>query len=126
MVDVTDLAAKVRPDNQHFCITRLLCLENTTNQGGGRAYSLEHVERVCKWAHSHGLLVHVDGARLFNACVVRGYHIREFARHVDSVSICFSKGLGCPMGSILVGGKDFIHRARRAENSSAEPCVRRG
>lgn len=114
MLDVTDVASKVRPDNQHFCTTRLLCLENTTNQGGGRTYSLDHAERLGKWAHAQGLLMHVDGARLFNACVAQGYQIRDFAKHVDSVSICFSKGLGCPMGSILVGGKDFIHRARRA------------
>lgn len=114
MLDVGDLEGKVRADNQHFCITRLLCLENTTNQGGGRTYSLEHVARLGQWAHSRGLQVHVDGARLFNACVARGYQARDFVRHVDSVSICFSKGLGCPMGSILVGKKDVIHRARRA------------
>lgn len=114
MLDVGDLEGKVRADNQHFCVTRLLCLENTTNQGGGRTYAVEHVERLGQWARQHGLQVHVDGARLFNACIARGYHIRDFARHVDSVSICFSKGLGCPMGSILAGRRDFIYRARRA------------
>ena len=70
--------------------------------------------RVGNWAHDHGLKVHVDGARLFNAVVANGYSARDFARYADSVSICFSKGLGCPMGSILVGDGATIHRARRA------------
>lgn len=113
-LDVPDLEGKIRADNQHFSPTRLVCLENSTNLGGGRTYSLARVERIGQWAHAHGLQVHVDGARLFNACIARGYQARDFVRHVDSVSICFSKGLGCPMGSILVGRADFILRARRA------------
>lgn len=112
--DVEDLEGKVRPDNQHYCVTRLLCVENTTNHGGGKAWPLGQMARVANWAHEHGLKVHVDGARLFNACIAAGYSAREFARHADSVSICFSKGLGCPMGSILVGDAPFIYRARRA------------
>ena len=72
------------------------------------------MERVGTWAHEHGLKVHLDGARLFNAVIARGYAAREFAQHADTVSICFSKGLGCPMGSILVGDQPTIARARRA------------
>uniref|UniRef100_A0A7C4QM47 Aminotransferase class V-fold PLP-dependent enzyme n=1 Tax=Schlesneria paludicola TaxID=360056 RepID=A0A7C4QM47_9PLAN len=114
LLDVPDLEGKIRPDNQHYCITRLVCVENTTNHGGGRAYPLDQMIRVARWAREHGLKVHVDGARLFNACVARGYTPAEFARTADTVSICFSKGLGCPMGSILVGDAATVRRARRA------------
>ncbi len=114
MIDVSDLEGKIRPDNQHYCITRLVCIENTTNHGGGRVYPLEQVERIAAWAHQNGVKVHADGARLFNACVAGGYSAVEFSRHVDSISICFSKGLGCPMGSILVGDVELIRKARRA------------
>ena len=113
MLDIEQLEGMIRADNQHLCITRLLCLENTTNSGGGRAYPIEQVERVCGWAHDNGLKVHVDGARLFNALVATGYSPAEFAQHVDTISICFSKGLGCPMGSILVGSGEDIRKARR-------------
>lgn len=113
MLDVSDLEGQVRADNQHLCITRLLCLENTTNAGGGRAYPLDQLKRVCDWAHAQGLKTHLDGARLFNAAVASGATIRELCAGFDTVSICFSKGLGCPMGSILVGTKTDIHRARR-------------
>ena len=114
LFDVDDLEGKIRPDNQHYCVTRLVCVENTTNQGGGRVWPLSQMARVGNWAHEHGLKVHVDGARLFNAVVAAGYTVRDFSQHADTVSICFSKGLGCPMGSILVGDAATIHRARRA------------
>lgn len=112
--DVEDLDGKVRPDNQHYCVTRLVCVENTTNHGGGLAWPLSQMARVSNWAHDHGLKVHVDGARLFNAATAAGYTAQEFARYADTVSICFSKGLGCPMGSILVGDSATIYKARRA------------
>lgn len=114
MLDVADFAGKIRADNQHLAPTRLVCLENTTNMGGGRAYPLDQVQRVCDWAHEHGLKTHVDGARLFNACVAKGYTPRQIGEHFDTISICFSKGLGCPMGSILLGSLEEIRRARRA------------
>lgn len=114
LLDVPDVEGRIRADNQHFCITRLVCVENSTNMGGGRVYPLAQLKRVCDWAHSNRLLVHMDGARLFNACLAGGYSLRDVGSLVDSVSICFSKGLGCPMGSILVGRKEFIHKARRA------------
>jgi threonine aldolase len=114
MIDVPDLEGKIRPNNQHNCITRLVCVENTTNHGGGRAWPLAQMARVSRWAHEHGLKVHVDGARLFNATTAQGYSVRDFANLADSVSICFSKGLGCPMGSILIGDGAAIHKARRA------------
>lgn len=113
MLDVFDLEGKIRADNQHLCVTRLVCLENTTNVGGGRVYPNEQIDRICHWAHKHSLKVHLDGARLFNAVVASGTTPAEICRHIDTVSICFSKGLGCPMGSILVGSKTDIARARR-------------
>ncbi len=113
ILDVADLEGHVSPDNQHFCITRLLCVENTTNRGGGFAWPIEQMARVSHWARGQGLKVHLDGARLFNAAAAEGYSVKEFGRHVDSVSICFSKGLGCPMGSVLVGDQETIAKARR-------------
>lgn len=114
LLDVSDLEGRIRAENQHFCTTRLVCVENSTNMGGGRVYPLAQLKRVCDWAHANRLQVHMDGARLFNACLAGGYSLREVGSLVDSVSICFSKGLGCPMGSILVGRKELIHKARRA------------
>jgi threonine aldolase len=113
ILDLSDLEGKIRSDNQHFGITRLVCLENTSNAGGGRVYPLENIERIAGWAHRHGLKVHMDGARLFNAVVASGHSAKEICRDVDTVSICFSKGLGCPMGSILVGSAEDMRNARR-------------
>lgn len=108
------LRNQVHADDQHLTPTRLLCLENTTNIGGGRVYGLDNVRENCEWAHERGLRVHMDGARLFNACVAGGYSPREIVDQVDSVSICFSKGLGCPVGSVLAGTAEMITRGRRA------------
>ena len=113
ILDVADLAGKIRPDNQHFPRTTLVCLENTTNIGGGRVYPQENIDRITDWAHRNGLKVHLDGARLFNAVVASGVAVDRMVRDIDTISICFSKGLGCPMGSILVGNKADIARARR-------------
>jgi len=113
MVDVADLEGKVYVENQHLAVTKLLCCENTTNGGGGRAWPVDQLQRVCGWAHDVGLKTHLDGARLFNAVTTSNVHVREICDGFDTVSICFSKGLGCPMGSILVGSTEAIHRARR-------------
>ena len=113
MIDVPDLVGKIRADDQHLCRTRLVCLENTTNAGGGRAYPLQQIERVGQWAHEFGLKTHMDGARLFNAVVASGESAADITRYCDTVSICFSKGLGCPMGSVLVGSAEDIRKARR-------------
>ncbi|HVJ85563.1 MAG TPA: GntG family PLP-dependent aldolase [Caulifigura sp.] len=113
-LDVQHLEGQVRGGNVHFAPTRLVCLENSTNLGGGRTYPLAQVERVGEWARSNGLKFHLDGARFFNACSARGYSPKELAEPFDTVSICFSKGLGCPMGSILIGSKKDMTRARRA------------
>jgi threonine aldolase len=105
---------KVRPDNEHMVRTRLLCLENTHNRGSGKIVPQADVIAVCDWAHSHGLQTHLDGARLFNASVATGLSVRELSAHFDSVSVCFSKGLGAPVGSCLAGSKAFVAKARRA------------
>jgi len=113
-LDVEHLDGQVRRDDVHFSPTRLLCLENSTNLGGGRTYPLEQLQRVGEWARSSGLKLHLDGARLFNASIARGDSPKDLAVPFDTISVCFSKGLGCPMGSILIGSNEDMARARRA------------
>jgi threonine aldolase len=114
LLDVDVLTAAWRPPEQHFAPTRLVCLENSTNLGGGRTYALDQMARIRHWSRERDLLVHLDGARLFNACTTRSYAPREVAELADTVTICFSKGLGCPMGAILAGSGEVIRRGRRA------------
>src|SRR5215218_4516254 len=104
---------KVRPDDGHYVRTRLVSLENTHNRGGGRVHPIDEVAEVSAWARSRGLAMHLDGARLMNAVVASGVAAREWARHFDTVSICFSKGLGAPVGSALAGSADLIRKAHR-------------
>jgi len=113
-LDVDQLDGKIRRDDQHLCRTRLVCLENTTNVGGGRVYPIEQIARVSNWARNHKLRMHLDGARMYNACEAGGYSPADLAQHFDTISICFSKGLGCPMGSVLVGDAESIAKARRS------------
>lgn len=113
-LSVETLESAWRPATQNFPRTRLLCLENTTNMGGGAAWRLAEFQEVCGWAREKGLRVHLDGARIFNAQIAQGYSARELVAAVDTVSICFSKGLGCPFGSVLVGDREAITHARRS------------
>lgn len=108
------LQGKIRPEGDHLVRTALVCLENTHNRGGGTIQPLEHVEQICSWAHQNGLTTHLDGARLFNAVAETGIEVQRWAAGFDSVSVCFSKGLGAPIGSALAGSRDFIRDARRA------------
>lgn len=105
--------AAVRPQEYYFPLTRLLCLENTHNRAGGAVYPLESMKRLSRAAREKGIAVHLDGARLWNASVATGISIREYSSLVDSVSLCFSKGLGAPVGSILCGSWEFIEKAHR-------------
>ena len=105
-----DIAAAIKPDDPHFARTRLLALENTWS---GHVLPAAYTTEACELAHSRGLATHLDGARLFNAAVASGRSVAELARHFDSVSICFSKGLGAPIGSMLVGSRPLIERAHR-------------
>jgi threonine aldolase len=113
ILDVEDFQGKKQPENVHFCRSRLVCLENTHNRGGGSIYPLENVQRICAWAHEQGLVTHLDGARLMNAVVATGVPAARWAAHFDTVSVCFSKGLGAPVGSALAGPRDLIAEARR-------------
>jgi threonine aldolase len=107
------LTGLIRGDNEHLVRTRLVCLENTHNRGAGRIQPYETVEAICGWAHANGLKTHLDGARLFNAVVASGIDARLWAQHFDTVSVCFSKGLGAPVGSALAGPHDAMRLARR-------------
>ena len=111
--DPSDVRAAIRPDESHFAHSRLLILENTHNRGGGSVWPIDRLEAVCAAGRELGLGLHLDGARLWNACAASGISPAEYARHFDSVSVCFSKGLGCPVGSAVVGSADFIHRVHR-------------
>lgn len=108
-----DLEAALRPPDLHFARARLVCIENTHNRGGGKIWSLEQIQEVAEAARRHGLQLHLDGARLWNAAVATGIPEREYAAAFDTVSVCFSKGLGAPVGSLLAGPKQTIDRARR-------------
>ena len=105
--------AVLRPANEHFPRTRLVCVENTHNRGGGTVWPIRQVAEVAAVAREAGLKVHLDGARLWNASVAAGVPEKDYAAHFDSVSVCFSKGLGAPVGSALAGTREFIARARR-------------
>ncbi len=109
--DEVELA--LRPDNVHYPHSRMVIVENTNNRGGGSVWSPEQVASIRAVAERHGLHLHMDGARLMNACVARGLAPTDYTKHVQTVSLCFSKGLGAPIGSIVAGPRPFIKRAHR-------------
>ena len=111
------LRGAVRPEDVHFPRSRLLCLENTHNTAGGRVFPLEDFAAVAAEARELGLKVHLDGARLFNAQAATGTLAREWCEHADTVSVCSSKGLGAPVGSLLAGDAETIAEARRARKA---------
>jgi threonine aldolase len=108
------IAAAVRPDDSHFPHSRLIALENTHNRCGGVAIPPDYFAAVREVADQHGLGIHLDGARIFNAAVALGVDPREMTQHVDSVTFCLSKGLSAPVGSVLCGEADFVYHAHRA------------
>jgi threonine aldolase len=113
ILDVSQLTDKVQPDDEHKVRTRLVCLENTHNRAGGRIYPIEKIEAIGSWARQQGLGRHLDGARLWNAVVATGIPAAQWAKHFDTVSVCFSKGLGAPVGSMLAGPRDLVARGRK-------------
>ena len=113
IMDPQQMEGLVRGINEHMARTKLVCLENTHNMGGGKIYPLEKLTAICDWAHENGLKTHLDGARLFNAVVASGISAKQWAENFDTVSVCFSKGLGAPVGSALAGTKEDIQKARR-------------
>ena len=114
LFNVETLETFLRPRNVHFPRTAVLALENTHNRGGGTVTPPELHRELVDWAHGHGLHVHLDGARVFNAAVAAGVDVKSYTATVDSVMFCLSKGLSAPVGSIVAGSKEFIERATRA------------
>ncbi|MEM6929008.1 MAG: GntG family PLP-dependent aldolase, partial [Myxococcota bacterium] len=113
ILDPETVVAHIRPDNHHFPPATLLCLEDTHNRAGGVVQPLERLDALAATARERGLAVHLDGARLWHAVVASGESVARRARGADTVSFCFSKGLGCPVGSVVCGSRDAMHRARR-------------
>jgi threonine aldolase len=111
--DAATVGAAVRDANVHFPVSRLLCLENTHNRHGGAAIDAQRIRQASDAAHQRSLRVHCDGARIFNAAVALGVPAAELVGTCDSVSVCFSKGLGAPVGSAIAGDAGFIDEARR-------------
>ncbi len=109
-LDLGRVEAAIKPDDPHFARTRLLCLENTQ---AGKVISLDYLRRAREFTRGRGLGLHLDGARIFNAAVHLGVPVMEISKQFDSVSVCLSKGLGAPVGSVLCGSKDLIAKARR-------------
>ena len=109
-LDLGRVEAAIKPDDSHFARTRLLCLENTQ---AGKVLSLDYLRRAREFTRSRGLGLHLDGARIFNAAVHLGVPVMEISKQFDSVSVCLSKGLGAPVGSVLCGSKVLIAKARR-------------
>lgn len=108
-----ELAASIRPDDEHAPRSSLLCVEDTSNRGGGKVQPLDNTDQLCAVARANGLATHLDGARVWNAVVASDAPLTRRARDFDTVSFCFSKGLGCPAGSILCGSTEAIAAARR-------------
>jgi threonine aldolase len=113
IVAAKDIEEAIRPEVYYMMPTRLVCLENTHNRGGGSIYPMTLIEEIKGVVAKHGLKYHLDGARLWNASVATGIKVSDYARHFDSVSVCLSKGLGAPVGSVLTGTKEYIARAKR-------------
>lgn len=113
----SQVAAAIRPDLYYLAPAGLVCLENTHNAAGGRIWPLAGAREIVELAHARGIPVHLDGARIFNAAVATGIPVRELASGFDSVMFCLSKGLGCPVGSVLCGSRDFVAAARRARKA---------
>jgi threonine aldolase len=112
-ITAEQVAENIQPNFDWLPKTSLVCLENTTNKGGGACYELESIQSIRKLCLGKGLLLHMDGARIFNAIVSKGYTPVEIGEQLDSIAVCFSKGLGAPVGSVLIGNAAFIRKARR-------------
>ena len=113
IVYLDEIIDNINPDDIHYPVTNLVALENTINRGGGICYPISEIEKISKFCESKNIPLHLDGARLFNALVKTGVKTNYIGPLFDSISICFSKGLGAPVGSVLVGSKEFIRKARR-------------
>ncbi|MFI5202939.1 MAG: low-specificity L-threonine aldolase [Flavobacteriales bacterium] len=114
MLKLEDVSSNINnPDDVHLPLTSLVSLENTSNRGGGAVYPLEDIKKISVFCKEKKLSLHLDGARLFNALIASGVSAKEMGSYFDSISICLSKGLGAPIGSVLLGKSDFIKKSRR-------------
>lgn len=114
MISASQVEAAINPpDFYHSPLTTLVCLENTTNKGGGACYDLEEIKKIKAVCNKHGLGLHLDGARLWNALVAKGEEPSSYGELFDTISVCLSKGLGAPMGSVLIGKRQFMDKAMR-------------
>jgi threonine aldolase len=113
LIDPKTVEANINPDNIHAATTSLISMENTSNKGGGSCYELNDLEEIYKISRKHNLAYHLDGARLFNALVHKKQSPKDYGKWFDSISICLSKGLGCPVGSLILGTHDFMKKAKR-------------
>ncbi|OGX82059.1 threonine aldolase family protein [Hymenobacter coccineus] len=112
-VTAAQVEAAIRPANIHYPTTRLICLENTHNRGGGSCYAWPELVAIAEVARRHQLPLHLDGARIFNATVATGQRTEDYGQLFDSISVCLSKGLGAPVGSVLLGSAAFIQKCKR-------------
>lgn len=112
-ITADQIMAAINPDDVHRAHTSLVCLENTSNRGGGSCYNFNEIEKIKETCKQNNLAFHLDGARIWNAIVAKNETAKQYGEAFDSISICLSKSLGCPVGSILLGKKDFIKKARR-------------
>jgi threonine aldolase len=113
LLSADDIRPAIREKAYYMPITRVIAIENTHNRAGGTVYPIERIREVSELACANGIIMHLDGARLWNACAYSGLAPKDYADHFDTVSVCFSKGLGAPVGSVLAGPKDFIKKAHR-------------
>ncbi|GAA4296852.1 GntG family PLP-dependent aldolase [Nibribacter koreensis] len=109
--------AGINPDNVHYPVTSLVSLENTCNKGGGSYYTLAEIAAIAEVCQQNGIPLHLDGARVFNALAASGDSALEYGKYFDSISVCLSKGLGAPVGSVLLGKKNFIEKAKRVRKA---------
>ena len=112
-ISAEDIEKYILPDDVHFPVTELISIEDNSNRGGGAIYDFEEIKRISQLAKNHNLPLHLDGARLMNSLVETQIDPKVYGAQFDSISLCLSKGLGAPVGSVLVGTKEFIHKARR-------------
>lgn len=113
VMTVKQIQEAIRPEDIHQPATTLVCLENTHNRAGGTIYPIEEIDRIYRICRKNKIRMHLDGARLWNASVASGISLKDYAKYFDSVMVCFSKGMGCPVGSVLAGEKKFIAKAAR-------------
>jgi threonine aldolase len=112
-ITAEQVKASINPDDNHKARTSLVCLENTSNRGGGSCYNFEDIKKIKTVCTENNLAFHLDGARIWNAMVAKNENPKQYGEAFDSISICLSKSIGCPVGSLLLGKKDFIRKARR-------------